>query len=148
MTTIESAASPGSETFTRQVVYLPFGLLGFERIKRYVLLSRAEEAPFSWLQAPDDPSLNFLVLPPFLALADYQPSFAAEDVEALELTGPEDALLYGIVTLQSKRPPTINLKGPILVNRHTWRGKQAILTNAAVYSLRHPLPVSDTCCAT
>ena len=31
-------------------IQLPLGLLGFESIKEYVLLSKPDEAPFLWLQ--------------------------------------------------------------------------------------------------
>jgi flagellar assembly factor FliW len=126
---------------TRQFLHVPLGLLGFERIKNYLLLSRDEEAPFSWLQVPEDPSLNFLVLPVFLAHSTYQPAFNDDDVAFLGLGSPEDALLYGIVTLRPPQLPTINLKGPILINRRTWQGKQAIPTNASEFLLHHPLPV-------
>ena len=37
---------------------------------------------------------------------------------------------------------TVNLKGPIVVNRHTLRGKQVIPTNAPKFALQHPLPVA------
>jgi flagellar assembly factor FliW len=36
----------------------------------------------------------------------------------------------------------MNLKGPILLNRHTLRGKQVILTNAANFQLKFPLPLA------
>jgi len=35
------------------------------------------------------------------------------------------------------------LKGPIVINRHTHIGKQVIITNAADYSVHHPLPVAE-----
>ena len=55
---------------------------------------------------------------------------------------PTDAILFNIVTLRGSDPATINLKGPIVINRHTMIGKQVIPNNAAAYSLHHPLPVS------
>jgi flagellar assembly factor FliW len=33
----------------------------------------------------------------------------------------------------------VNLKGPIVVNRHTLVAKQVVPHNAADYSVRHPL---------
>ncbi|MEJ0091179.1 MAG: motility-associated protein [Limisphaerales bacterium] len=41
--------------------------------------------------------------------------------------------------------PTVNLKGPLIINRHTLAGKQVILANANAtdYSVQHPLPVAE-----
>ena len=121
---------------------LPSGLLGFESVKEYVLTGRLEEAPFLWLQRPDDPSLAFLVVPPGEVIADYQPNIPATDAEFLGLQTPEDALLLNIVTLHSDGHATVNLKGPIVLNRSTWVGKQSVPTNAADYSTQHPLPTA------
>jgi flagellar assembly factor FliW len=121
-------------------VRLPMGLLGFERIKDYLLISSPAEEPFRWLRVKDDPSLAFLVLEPFFALAEYQPDIPQTDVEFLGLRGPDDAILYNIVTLRAGQRATINLKGPIVINRNTGLGKQVIVANASQYSVQHPLP--------
>ena len=124
------------------ILRLPYGLLGFERVKNYVLLTRPQEEPFMWLQMLDEARQAFLVVSPFLVLPDYQPDIADGDVKFLDLTSSSDALLVNIVTLRRNSQATINLKGPIVVNRNTMVGKQVIPNNAAQYSLHHPLPVS------
>ena len=116
------------------------GLLGFERIKEYLLISSPAEEPFRWLRVKDNPSLAFLVLEPFIALPEYQPDIPEADVEFLGLRGPGDAILYNIVTLHGEQRATINLKGPVVINRTTGVGKQVILANAAQYSVQYPLP--------
>ena len=124
------------------IIRLPYGLLGFERVKNYVLLSKPHEEPFMWLQMLDEARQAFLVVSPFLVTSDYQPDIAEIDVKFLELTDPADALVVNIVTLRGNGQATINLKGPLVINRHTMVGKQVIPDNAAQYSLHHPLPVS------
>lgn len=121
-------------------VHLPLGLLGFEQIKEYVLVSNPDESPFKWLQVPGNGGLAFLVVNPFEVLPDYQPDIGDEDVRFLALDSPGDALLYNIVTLHPGGRATVNLKGPIVLNRHGLRGKQVIPTNAFQYALQHPLP--------
>jgi flagellar assembly factor FliW len=121
-------------------IRLPMGLLGFERTKDYLLISSPVEEPFRWLRVKDNTSLAFLVLEPFVALPEYQPDIPESDVEFLGLSGPEDAILYNIVTLHGEHRATINLKGPVVINRNTGVGKQVILANAAQYSVQHPLP--------
>ena len=100
-------------------------------------------APFQWLQLQDDPSLAFLVVSPFLAVADYQPEISPADVGYLGMVAPTDALLLNIVTLRGNGRATLNLKGPILINRHTRLAKQVVLANAADYALQHPLPQAN-----
>ncbi|HVY68715.1 MAG TPA: flagellar assembly protein FliW [Verrucomicrobiae bacterium] len=123
-----------------QVVQLPLGLLGFERYKRFALTSSPEEAPFLWLQVVDDADLAFLVVSPFVVDPGYSPDIPDTDAQFLGLKGPHDALVFNIVTLHKHGPATINLKGPIVINRHTFIGKQVVPLNAADLSLRHPLP--------
>jgi flagellar assembly factor FliW len=124
------------------IIQLPYGLLGFERVNNYVLLTRPNEEPFLWLQMLDGARHAFLVVSPFVAVPDYQPDIAEDDVSFLELTTPDEAQLVNIVTLRGNGRATINLKGPVVINRHTKVGKQIIPTNAAQYSVHHPLPVS------
>lgn len=123
------------------VIHLPLGLLGFEKIKKYVLLADPAEAPFAWLQVMDDPNLAFLTVFPVTVIADYHPDISEEDADFLGLEEPEDALVLNIVTLKAHGKATVNLKGPIVLNRRTLIGKQVIPTNAVEYSLQHPLPV-------
>lgn len=138
---------PGREEAASQtLVHLPAGLLGFESIKKYILVSNPEEDPFHWLQVIDDPSLSFVVVSPFMVLPDYQPDIPAEDARLLNIEEPSDALILNVVTLRAKGPSTVNLKGPIVINRFTMTGKQIVITNAAAYSVQHPLPASEVAC--
>jgi flagellar assembly factor FliW len=142
MNTLELIETEKRGVNAENIIRLPYGLLGFERIKNYVLLSKPQEEPFMWLQMLDEGRKAFLVVSPFLVLTDYQPDIAEEDVKFLELTDPADALLVNIVTLRGNGQATINLKGPVVINRHTMVGKQVIPNNAMQYEVQHPLPVS------
>ena len=126
----------------RDAVRMPNGMLGFEEIKDYVLTTNPEEHPFAWLQVAENIALAFVVMDPFLALPDYQPDIPQVDVEFLKLKQADDALLLGIVTIHSDQRATVNLKGPLVVNRHTHVAKQVIIANAAAYSVTHPLPLA------
>ena len=124
------------------VIQIPDGLLGFEHVKKYVLLAQPQEAPFMWLRMIDNANKRFIVVSPFQILPDYQPDISSEDVRFLGLSNPDDALVVNIVTLRPNRVPTINLKGPIVINRHTLIAKQVIPNNASKFDVNHPLPVS------
>ncbi len=143
--TIESVQAGGYRAVpvkNENIVHLPLGLLGFESIKSYALLENQSESPFRWMQVIDNPNLAFLVLPALEVFPEYEPDVPPEDVKFLELNHPDDALVFNIVTLQAKGSATVNLKGPIVLNRFTLKGKQVVLANASRYSIQHPLPLS------
>ena len=129
---------PQAET-NKNVITLPMGLLGFEKVKHYTLLGSAEEAPFLWLQMVEDPNLAFLVVSPSVVMNSYQPDISDEEAAFLGLTDPQDALLFNIVTVHPDGAATVNLKGPVVVNRRTLIGKQIVPLNVANYSLQHPV---------
>jgi flagellar assembly factor FliW len=133
---------PG-ESRKENMIFLPLGLLGFERIKRYELIANPHEASFIWLQVVGDPNQAFLVVPPAAVVEKYEPELSAEDVAFLGLETAEDAVVYNIVTLRGSGQTTVNLKGPIIVNRHTLIGKQVIPVNVADLPVRHPITVAN-----
>jgi flagellar assembly factor FliW len=138
----EAILEPQTQPVSSQIlVQLPFGLLGFESVKKYVLLANPQEDPFMWLQMLEGARRSFLIVPPFLVLPDYQPDIPNDDVDFLGLTEPADALVFNICTLRGGKA-TVNLKGPVIFNRHTMIGKQVIPNNAARYALTYPLPVA------
>jgi flagellar assembly factor FliW len=124
-------------------IRLPMGILGFEQTKNYLLIANPAERPFRWLQVKDNPALAFVVIEPFLVAPEYRPDIPESDVEFLGLSSPEDAALLNIVTLHGPHRATINLKGPVVINRNTGIGRQVILANAAEYSVQHPLPLAE-----
>lgn len=125
------------------VLQFPAGLLGFEQAKRYVLLGSREEAPFMWLQMLDEPRLAFLVIEPGYVVPDYAPEISDADVQALGLERAEDAWVLNIVTVHPDGRATVNLKGPVLINRRTLVARQVIPLNVSQYPLQHPLPAPE-----
>lgn len=138
--TIELEPNPAPPA---NLIRLPMGLLGFEQIKEYVLLANPAEEPFAWLQVQANINLAFVVVNPFLVAPGYEPQIPEQDVKFLDLKRPEDALLLNIVTVHGPNRATVNLKGPIVINRGTRIGKQVIIANASDYSVQHPLPVNQ-----
>ena len=142
MNTLELPERQTRQTEGRDIIRLPFGLLGFEHVKQYILLTNPNEEPFMWFQMLDNAKRAFLVVPPFCVKPDYQPDISDDEVDFLELSDPADAFLLNIVTLRGNNQATVNLKGPVVINRRTLIGMQVILNNAAQYSIVHPIAAS------
>jgi flagellar assembly factor FliW len=118
------------ETEERQRIEFPQGLFGFEELKEYVLLD-AEKQPFYWLQSVDKEQVAFVVVNPFLIRADYEVNIGNEELAEIGIDSPEKTLIFAIVTIPPGGDPmTVNLQGPLVINRDTRRGKQAVLTDA------------------
>lgn len=120
---------------------LPKGLIGFQEATRFELLINEEEAPFMWIRCMDRHELGFVVIEPSQILSDYDIELSDDDVNFLGINAPEDAILFNIVTLKdnSIESATVNLIGPIVLNRHSLVAKQVIVSNYVKYSARHPL---------
>ncbi|MDR1099133.1 MAG: flagellar assembly protein FliW [Treponema sp.] len=111
----------------RQKITFSRGLFGFESFKDYVLLD-AERQPFYWLQSADVEGVAFILINPFLFRPDYEVNINNEDLADIEIDSPEKALIFSVVTIPPDGGPmTANLQGPLIINRDTRAGKQAIL---------------------
>jgi flagellar assembly factor FliW len=117
------------EVDERQKIYFPKGLFGFEGIKDYLLLD-ADRQPFYWLQAQEVEQLAFILINPFLFRPDYELNIDDEELTAIGITSVDKALVFSIVTMLSGSPMTANLQGPLVINRDTRVGLQAILSDS------------------
>jgi flagellar assembly factor FliW len=140
MNAVATTAPAPSSTGSR--VNLPLGLLGFEPTTHYALLANPSEQPFAWLKAEGESTLAFVVVDPFVVLPGYKPEIPDADASFLGIKTAEDAVMLGIVTIHGPNQATMNLKGPIVINRHSHIGKQVIIANSAEYSVHHPIPVT------
>jgi len=138
MKTVETAAEERLQVKKENIITMPLGLLGFEHVKKFVLLVNPDEEPFMWLQMLDQASQGFVVATPASVIGDYSPDISAQDIEFLGIRTPADALLLNIVTVRGNEA-TVNLKGPIVVNRNTLVAKQCIPVNVASFSLQQPI---------
>lgn len=121
---------------------LPQGLIGFKDYTRAELLYLPDHLPFLWLKLHrGSDAVHFIVIEPGGLLAEYQPELFDSDAESLDLRDPGEAMLLNIVTLQHQNPldATINLVGPIVVNRRTRLARQLVIANYSQYSAHAPL---------
>ena len=107
----------------------PFGLLGFEDCKNFIL-EKSEYKPFYWLQS-EDKQLSFLVLDPFICFSDYEVDVDDTVLSQIGITNAKDVLILTIITVPGGgKSITANLEGPLVINRTNKKGLQAILSDS------------------
>lgn len=106
-------------------------LIGFPESRRFVLrpLGPAFE-PYAAMSSLEEPGLEFVVVPPGALFPDYVIELPSDDVQALGLRQADDAVVLVLVTRRDRPVPTVNLMGPVVVNRRTRRALQVVLESA------------------
>lgn len=106
------------------VVKFEEGILGFEELKEFILISE-KDGYFFWLTAINEPEIIF----PLFSINMLQ-----DEYEVIDSMEP-----YGIVKLD-KNPEnmSINLKAPIFINHTEQKGFQKIIDNEE-YPVAYPL---------
>ena len=125
-------------TFPLNIAF-PSGILGFEEVKEYILHPLLDLDPFFWMEGVTGKKHAFLLVPPAHVLESFSIELNEEDVNFLDLQSSEDALIFNIVTYGPNQTMTVNLKGPILINRHTMVAKQVVPINAVELPTTFPL---------
>jgi flagellar assembly factor FliW len=125
-------------------INFPAGLPGFPHAHRFELAPWGPAgSPFMLLSSADDPDVGFVVVPPWVFYPDYEFDLDSGTSERLNLKQAEDAVVFAVVTLRDQAADsTMNLLGPIVVNRHTHEAAQVVLPSAG-YSVRAPLAIAS-----
>ncbi|MBN2515994.1 MAG: flagellar assembly protein FliW [Deltaproteobacteria bacterium] len=119
------------------------GILGFEHLKRYVLLTQNEKIPFMWFQSIDDSSIAFVVINSFIIAPEYDLMIGDNDTRFLGIESHEDVVLMSIVTIRPNPfTVTANLRAPLVINRKNRFGKQIVL-NEPDYPIQYLLTVGS-----
>jgi len=125
-------------------INFPAGLPGFPNAHRFELAPWGPAgSPFLMLTSADDPEVGFVVVPPWVFYPDYEFELDNGTAERLNLSKAEDAVVFAVVTLRDvPSDSTLNLLGPIVVNRFTHEAAQVVLPSAG-YSVRAPLAIAS-----
>jgi flagellar assembly factor FliW len=129
-----------------RVIQMREGMLGFDHLKRYVLLTQDKDTPFMWFQSVDDGAIAFVVIHSFVVKPDYEPVISDGEVKVLEITspGPENLVVLSVVTIRSDPfRVTANLRAPIVVNAEKMLAKQVVLLEGD-YPVQYSLAENKT----
>ncbi|MCU1468806.1 MAG: Flagellar assembly factor FliW [Actinomycetia bacterium] len=125
-------------------ITFPAGLPGFPQAHRFDLAPWGPAgSPFLLLSSTEEPDVGFVVVPPWVFYPEYEFELDTGTAERLSLTASEDAVVFVVVTLRERpEDSTLNLLGPIVVNRHSHEAAQVVLPSAG-YSVRAPLAIAS-----
>jgi flagellar assembly factor FliW len=123
------------------VITFPAGMPGFEALRRFALIETQRD-DLVWLQSVDDSGLTFLLVDPFMLLADFEIEIPPADLAALGAASETPSLLVlAVVQLQGGVPVDANLQSPIVIDRERRVGRQVVLPNSR-YGMRHPIAIT------
>jgi flagellar assembly factor FliW len=125
-------------------ITFPAGLPGFPQAHRFELVPWGPAgSPFLLLSSVEDAEIGFVVVPPWVFYPEYEFELDTGTAERLGLAASEDAVVFAVVTLRERpEESTLNLLGPIVVNRFTHEAAQVVLPSAG-YSVRAPLAIAS-----
>lgn len=127
-----------------KIIHFPFGVIGFEQSKRFVLIKHKPDSSFFWLQSLDNPELAFSMLFPFQFIPNYNPEISEEDKIKLLVKEKNELEIYCMVVIPKDiQQMTINLLSPVVINSKRQLGIQTVLLDSD-YSVHHPLITSKS----
>lgn len=138
---IETTRFGKLEIDEKDIISMVEPIIGFPHAHRFVLLDHKTKSgvtPFKWLQAVDDPSLAFVLLPAQLVEPTYRVTMTRDEAAKLKISEPTDAEVWTMLVIPPNEPKkmTANLKAPVVINPKARLGKQLVLVDSE-YSTKH-----------
>ncbi|MGL5616285.1 MAG: flagellar assembly protein FliW [Sarcina sp.] len=129
----------------KDIIIFEKPLLGFDKLKKFVLAEIEVNSMFSALQSIEEIAVGFVVINPFSIKSDYEIKIDDKTIEELEIENPEDVAVLNTVTLNAiPEKITTNLRAPIIINVKNNKGKQIVLNNED-YSIKTPIMGGEKC---
>jgi flagellar assembly factor FliW len=121
------------------VIHFPEGLLGFNELRRFVLLDDPADEIFAWLQSCEEPGIAFPLLEPELFTNGYSVQLTKHDMEILGLASREGARCFSVITIPADPTQmTANLKAPVVINVAKRTARQCVLQDNQL-NIREPI---------
>ena len=134
----QAANAPSSDKLD---LHLPAGLIGLPQMTSFSISLADHSWPFMTMKSLGEERIDFVVIDPGGVVPDYEIELGDQDAESLGIQSAGDAMVLNIVTVHSSNPQyvTVNLVGPVVVNRKTGFGKQVIVQNWDRFSAKYSL---------
>lgn len=107
------------EVEPKHVFYFKDGMLGFDNLHEYVLISEESTVPFKWLISLDEPAIGFPLLSPWHIDLFYEPGLNYNI---------DTQVIFVVVTLEDDDGEmSANMKAPVIFDVDKQTGEQIIL---------------------
>ncbi len=120
-----------------EIIEFKNGLPGFEDLRKFSLISRADTEPIKWLISLEDEKTALPVIDPWLIVENYSLNLDDETVEKLGNPQAGRILILAVIDLHPENV-SVNLAAPIIINLDKATGIQMIMDDTR-YSVKHPL---------
>lgn len=120
-------------------LHFPEGLIGFEDLRKFIVMPNKKEGPLFWIQSVEDPQVAFILTDPTSFYFDYKVVPDKRERQKLGIDENGECLVVSVVTVSTERKVTLNLAAPILFAPETNRALQVIL-EGTTFSPQTPLP--------
>ena len=119
-------------------------IIGFDMLKKFVILDPNKETLFKWLQSIEDPGLAFPIISVSALDIDYTIDLADSVVDTLEIKNVESLLVMNITSIPQDNPKgtTINLLAPLIFNLDNQSAAQVVLSGSG-YDISYPMFKED-----
>jgi len=118
--TLQTAQFGTLQIRPHHIFHFPQGIIGFEHLTRFVLISDEKTQPIKWLLSVDDPTIGFPVVNVLLVRPDYP---------LVRKLNSRKSVILTILTLGKDKNITANLRAPIILDIEQQEGKQIVLTS-------------------
>ncbi|MGB9840912.1 flagellar assembly protein FliW [Thermovenabulum sp.] len=126
-----------------KIINFKNGIIGFENLKRFILIDHPGSDIIKWLQSVEEKSFALPVIDPVNFFPDYDPVISEGDLKNLNLNSIEDAVVLSILTVPSDvNRTTVNLKAPVVLNPLERLGAQLIAENPE-YQIKQPIKIFE-----
>ncbi|NLC62814.1 MAG: flagellar assembly protein FliW [Thermoanaerobacterales bacterium] len=118
------------------------GIMGFEILKKYILIDHPGSSILKWLQSAEAPEIALPIVDPMHFYPDYSPIILKDELLQLEIEDISQAAVLCIVKIpQDIEKASINLKAPVVINPVRRLADQLIAENNG-YLVKQPLCLS------
>lgn len=126
------------EVSDEDTLFFPFGIPGFDRLKKYALFSLPDSQPIQWLVSLEDQKVAFPLIDPWTVRKDYAFDLPQIAVEILGIQDKMQIMVLCILRIPQTDPKdmTVNLVAPIIINLQNHMGVQVVLEKTS-YQIRH-----------
>lgn len=115
------------------------GPVGLPDYTNFVIIEMEKELPYRTLQSLDNPIISFIIVDPLIIRTDYKIDVTPADLARIKTTSTENLEIYVVVQMNPEIDMiTVNLQGPIIINRKEGLGHQFILSESK-YSTKEKL---------